>query len=477
MLPALRLTLGVAEAMDPPPPQCPPDTPLGAAVEAMRAARASALLAVDGTGAALGILTEQDVLRRIAFRLPAEAPLSAAMTAPLIAGGPGDPLWRAAALMQAHRLRHLPVLDAQGRCLGLLHRAGVLGSIAGRVLGHLDALSGDDAAVKAAQAGLARALLDEGLDAPAIVRLVSEINLDLHRRVLARCLARHGAPPVGFTLLVMGSAGRGESLLAPDQDNGMILEAYPDAGHDRIDAWFRPFCEDFNTGLAAAGFMLCPGHIMARNPLWRKTAAQWRAQFARWARRRSGAALLFADIAFDFRGVATAGEVRGDAAQALRTTVAPILEQHPALLGALAAQDQRLKVGLTLWGGFADDEPGPGTRTDLKLHGLMPLVAAVRLLALRHGVQATGTPGRIAELAGRGPVGASEAETLTAAFGLLLGALLRQQLADHAAGAPPGNLVDTGALPRAERQALREAMRRVRGFSRATFAGFTGQVW
>jgi signal-transduction protein with cAMP-binding, CBS, and nucleotidyltransferase domain len=477
MVPALRLTLGVAEAMAPAPPQLAPGTPLAEAVALFAAARASALLVADAEGRALGILTEQDVARRVAFRLAPEAPLESAMTAPLIACGPEDALWRAVALMHAHRLRHLPVLDARGRCVGILHRAEVFGAIAGRVLGHLDALSGEDAAVKAAQAGLARALLAEGMDAPAVVRLVSEINLDLHRRVLARTLAAHGAPPVGFTLLVMGSAGRGESLLSPDQDNGLILEPYEDAEHNRVDAWFRPFCEAFNAGLDAAGFPLCPGHIMARNPLWRKTRAQWEAQFAYWARRRSGAALLFADIAFDFRGIATAGEVAGAPAEALRGRVAPILAAQPALLAALATQDRQLKVGLTLFGGFTDDEAGPGTRTDLKLHGLMPLVAAARLLALQQGVAETGTPARLAALAAKGAIAPREAAALEAGFATLLGALLGQQLADHAAGRAPGSLVDTGALAKPEREALRDALRAVRSFAKGAFAGFTGELW
>jgi hypothetical protein len=138
------------------------------------------------------------------------------------------------------------------------------------LLSHLEALSGDVAAIKAAQAGIASALLAEGLGAEAVVRLVNGINLDLHRRILAETLADHGTAPVAFTLLVMGSLGRGESLLTPDQDNGLILEDYPDQDHARVDAWFRPFTEDFNQRLDQAGFPLCPGGIMARNPLWRK---------------------------------------------------------------------------------------------------------------------------------------------------------------------------------------------------------------
>jgi signal-transduction protein with cAMP-binding, CBS, and nucleotidyltransferase domain len=355
----------------------------------------------------------------------------------------------------------------------MLHRAEALAAVSGGLLTHLEALSGDVAAIKAAQAGIARALLAEGLGAEAVVRLVNGINLDLHRRILAETLTDHGAAPVPFTLLVMGSLGRGESLLTPDQDNGLILEDYPDQDHAQVDAWFRPFTEDFNQRLDQAGFPLCPGGIMARNPLWRKTARQWRDQMGIWSNRRAGAALLFGDIVFDFR---PAGGDEAEAAS-LRQHLAGLLASRPAWLAAMAAQNSSLQVGLTLFGGFADDEPGPGSRTDLKLHGLMPLVAATRLLALRDGVTETGTSARIAALASRGSIAAREASTLQAGFALLLDVVLRQQLADHAAGHRPGNLVDTAAMPKEARQELREALKALRSFSRTSFAGFTGQVW
>lgn len=481
--PAAALTGRVEGAMAPPPPALPAHSPLSAAVEAMRQARCSALLATDATGRPVGILTEQDVTRRVVFRLPPEAPLSAAMSTPLLAARAGDPLWRAILLLRCHRLRHLPVLDAAGSCIGLLHRAETLAAAAGRLLQHLDLLAGEEAAVKRGQAGLAAALLDEGLPAAEVVTLVSEVNLDLHRRALAAALASAGRPPVPFTLLVMGSLGRGESLLRPDQDNGLILGPYADAAHAEVDAWFRSFAADLNDRLAAAGFPLCKGGVMARNPLWRKRLEEWEAQFALWAARRSGAALLFADIAFDFRAAAEVDAegrlsvAASAAAERLRQSLSAILARTPALLGALAAENAKFGVGLTLFGGFRDDEPGPGTRTDLKLHGLMPLVAATRLLALKHGLAPTGTPARLAALAAAGAMNAAEADSLRQAFATLLDAVLRQQIADQQAGREPGNLVDTDALPREARARLRAALRAVRSFSQGVWAEMSGRPW
>lgn len=471
--PAAALTRPVASALVTPPIALPPTASLADAVAAMRRDSAAAILVVDANRRPLGILTEADIARRVAFRLPPDAPVSAAMTAPVVTCAAGEGLWRAVAVMRARGFRVLPVVDDAGACTGMLSIVAAMTAAAGTLLAHLDALAGNEAAVKRAQAGLAMALLAEGIEAEAVVGLVSDINLDLHRMILERILAAHGTPPVPFTLLLMGSAGRGESLLRPDQDNGLILGDHADADAAAVDRWFIPFTEEFNGALDAAGFPLCTGGVMARNPLWRKTLPQWQAQFAYWARRRTGAALLYADIAFDFR------PVWGDAAPAaaLRRHLHGVLEATPALLAALAQQDEQLRVGLTFWGGFADDEPGAGTRTDLKLHGLMPLVAAARLLGLRQGVSETSTPGRLAAIAASGTLGAGEAGRLRAAFGVLLDAVLRQQLADHAAGAAPGNLVDTASLGKAERARLRDALRAVRSFSNTTWAGFTGRIF
>ncbi|HEV7265869.1 MAG TPA: DUF294 nucleotidyltransferase-like domain-containing protein [Falsiroseomonas sp.] len=408
------------------PPTLPPEAPLGQALAAMAEARASSVLAVDAAGRPVGILTEQDVARRVAFRMPPEAPLAAAMTTPVIGCAAERGLWRAVALLRAHRLRHLPLLDRDGSCIGMLHRADALEASSGLVLAHLDALAGDDAAVKQAQAGLATALLAEGLDAAEVVALVSGINADLHRRILDRAIAAEAEPPpVAFTLLLMGSLGRGESLLRPDQDNGFLLADYADADHGRVDAWFRRVSERFCLALDEAGFTLCKGGVMAMNPLWRKTRTQWRDQLRLWARKRHGAALLFADIFLDLR----AGWGEEAPVEALREQAMALLKEEQAWGAMLATQDAQLNVGLTFWGGFADDEPGPGARTDLKLHGLMPLVAAARLAALRAGVGDPATPARLAGLAARGTISNAEAERLRAGFAVLLDAVLRQQLA------------------------------------------------
>lgn len=81
-LPTAALLRPASAAVAPPPPCLAPTATLGEAIAAMSAARSSAVLAVDAAGRPLGILTEQDIARRVAFRLSPDTPLAAAMSAP-----------------------------------------------------------------------------------------------------------------------------------------------------------------------------------------------------------------------------------------------------------------------------------------------------------------------------------------------------------------------------------------------------------
>ena len=112
-----------------------------------------------------------------------------------------------------------------------------------------------------------------------------------------------GEPPVPFAVILMGSGGRGENFLFPDQDNGFILDDYPDAEHSRIDGYFIELAERMTRDLDVVGFPLCRGYVMANNPLWRKSRSQWRDQLVLWGRRRSAIAIQLSDIFFDFLGI------------------------------------------------------------------------------------------------------------------------------------------------------------------------------
>jgi len=69
-----------------------------------------------------GIFTERDVLRRVVAvqRDPATTHVAEVMTTRVICTGPDAELDSLRTLMTQERIRHLPVVDDQGRCVGLV---------------------------------------------------------------------------------------------------------------------------------------------------------------------------------------------------------------------------------------------------------------------------------------------------------------------------------------------------------------------
>jgi signal-transduction protein with cAMP-binding, CBS, and nucleotidyltransferase domain len=454
-------------------------TALAAVIARMAAENLSAVAVVDPAGRLVGILTERDVLARVAAVPAPPAGVAEAMTAPVHSVAKDDRLFRAIGFMRRHRLRHMPVVDEDGRPVGLVTLHEALAAISGRLLGDIDQLTHETslaglAEVKQAQARLAADLLEEHVPAPEIQALVAQINNDLHGRIMALLLAERGAPPVPFTLIVMGSGGRGESLLGPDQDHGMILDDYPDEAHARIDPWFIELATALEQALARIGFALCKGNVMSSNPVWRKTRTQWRRQTEIWVARRSEQFMLLSDILLDFRAV----HGRADWAQELRGWLTDLVRASPRFLERLFAIQADHRAALGLFGRFLTERGDPARRgsIDLKLHGSLPLAEAVRLMALRHGIPAPGTLPRLEALAQAGALDTAEARDLADAFGTITGLQLRAQIADITAGRSPSNHLAPAKLAAREREGLRAALALVNRFRDRLRAEVTGSV-
>ncbi|HSR70882.1 MAG TPA: DUF294 nucleotidyltransferase-like domain-containing protein, partial [Kiloniellales bacterium] len=397
----------------------------------MGAAKATSALVVDGSGRLTGIITEQDVTRRIALRCNGDEELSAVMTSPVETVDADDYLHTAIARMRRFGWRHMPVIERNGKPVGVinLHDAlAVAGEQAVRLIdrihheGNLDGLR----EVKAAQVDVATDLFADNVPAPEIQRLITDINRDIHRRILNLHLAAMesggwGRPPVPFALIIMGSGGRGENFLFPDQDNGFILDDYSDAEHGRIDSFFIELAERMTRDLDAVGIPFCRGYVMATNPLWRKSRSQWCDQLLHWGRRRNDIAIQLSDIFFDFCGAYG----RLDFAQELRRHAGLLIAKNPAYLSRMEAIVHEYGTALGWFGRLVTDREKPEHKgkINLKHAGTLPLVASVRLLALREGIEATATLERIDALHGRGILSRDEQDYVGGAFGHITGLL------------------------------------------------------
>lgn len=103
------------------------DMAVSAAAAHMRHHRLDATAVVYPDGG-LGILSERDVVRLVAERA-GEQPVGAVASRPLIAVAPSESLYAARALLCRHNIRHLGIVDAEGRVQSLLSFSDILTSI------------------------------------------------------------------------------------------------------------------------------------------------------------------------------------------------------------------------------------------------------------------------------------------------------------------------------------------------------------
>src|SRR5262249_43707028 len=138
-------------------------------------------------------------------------------------------IYRAIGRMTRLRVRHLGVTDERGRVVGALSSRDLLATRAEEAIWLGDEIDEADDVPALARAWaklplVAECLLAEGMSGTAIAAVISRELAALTRRAAVfgeRRLKAAGAgePPCPYAFAVLGSAGRGESLLALDQDN------------------------------------------------------------------------------------------------------------------------------------------------------------------------------------------------------------------------------------------------------------------
>ena len=460
----------IADVMSAPPKFVTADVPLADALQRMAKEKISSLL-VAPAGRAFpmhareaAIITERDVMRALSEQ-GAQAlaqPVTQFASKPLITLPAAAFIYRALGRMSRLKLRHLGVENENGEVYGIVTSRDLLrlraqeASILGDALDQADDVPGLAAAW--ARLPLAAAgLLAEDVRARDIAAVISRELDALMRRagVLAERQMKadgFGEPPCGYALCVLGSAGRGESLLAMDQDNAIVFaDGEPDSAADQ---WFARLGAIVADILHEVGVPYCDGGVMAKNAAWRGSVATWRARVATWIAHSNRADLLSVDIFFDLEGV------HGEAAMAneLWRGAFDAAAGNAIFAKLLAEVAGETPTSLNFWGGIRTVDG----RIDLKRAGLFNIVTAARVLAICHHLLERSTPARLAAVAALDRGGASDLAALTRAQGVFLDLILTQQLADMRAGLPPGNKVAVKRLSREQRDALHESLSAVR---------------
>jgi CBS domain-containing protein len=465
------LTQTTASIMSAPLSTCPPDASIRQVLEAMLRDNVGSLAIVDAADRLCGLVTFRTLAKRLAQPGvdPALEPAANALQPVAIVSG-DTPLWQAQDIQERDRCKYLVVMD-EGRPAGMLSQTDIAHELRAHQSGLYPPIARAESYDELAEHYLgidriAERALETNRRARVAIRILSETHLAIQRRCIDLTLAElesegHGTPPVAYALIIMGSGGRREMMLDPDQDNGFILADHPEGEAKYVDAWFLHFGDRLNVNLDRVGYILCPGDIMARNPMYRKSLSEWKAQITRMTRNPNEKIARWSNIVFDFN------PQYGDdtLARDLRAHLNERIAENPGLLKFMTEDDAQGHAPINWFNRLVTTDREDGSEiVDVKRNGMRIVANAARIMALKSGISICNTTDRIDALVRKGALSEDFGATVSAAYDELLDILLMHQLAQRRAGTPLDKEVAPQDLTAPAREALRVSMRAVKRF-------------
>ena len=405
----------------------------------------------------VGIVTDRDLRRRVVAKgYDIDRPIAEVMTASPVTATDDTYVFEAMLTMLRLNLHHLPVLSNQ-RPVGVVAISDLVRYESKNSLYIVSQIHRAQSLEELVQLSnevepcFVRMVQDDA-NSEMIASAMSTIGLSFKQRLLELSEMRLGNPPVPYCFLALGSMARDEQLLVTDQDNALILaDEYRPELHAR---YFEQLAQEVCDGLAACGYKLCSGEIMATNPEWRKTEAQWRECFANWIDNPDPEALLNCSIFFDLEGVF--GETRW--AVELNQFIVDRARQSAKFLSSMARNALLRTPPLGFFKDFVMEQDGEHRRTiNLKRRGTAPLVDLIRVHALACGSTSRNSFSRIASVTAAGLLPDGRASELRYAMEYLMMVRIRHQVEDIEAGEEPANTIEPDKLSSFERRNLKEA--------------------
>lgn len=415
-------------------------------------------LVVTQEGQMAGIVTDRDIRTRcVASGVSTSLPVSEIMTKDVLTLDVTDSAYDALITMTSRSIHHLPVTKS-GQLAGMVtvtdlmnhegHNAVNMASLI-RKATSMKELAELSKMLPKLQIRMAKL----GTTADHVGKSISAITMAFTIRLIKMAEKLLGPPPVPYAWLAAGSQARQEQFAHSDQDNALIIDNSMLPEHD---FWFQDLANFVCDGLAACGFIYCPGDIMATNAKWRQPQKNWHNYFNKWINTPNPKALLNSSVFFDLT------TVHGDDSL-LREVRAQMLEktqQNSLFIAHLSRNALALKPPLGFFRDFVLVENGDNEKAlDLKHNGIAPIVDLARIYALQEGVEAVNTLERLKAVAGTRSLTKSSARNLIDAFEFLGYLRLNHQAHLLQSDRKPDNYLPPKAISRLEREHLKDAFK------------------
>ena len=417
-----------------------------------------------------GIITEKDIARKVVFKFKETQLLKEVMTKNVKFVFADDLLFHAVGKMRKNNFNHLPVLNQKYEVLGMIDMSHALSAELGDITEHIDNMSFDEEdieslkKIKKQQITIAESMLSRNLFPFDITYLLSFLNNVIYRRAIRVAEKKISKLNIiknipNYSVIVMGSGGRMESFLHPDQDNGIIYELSDGDDPVQVDKYFEQLAKEFTKTLDDCDIPFCKGDLMASNPLWRKSFIDWKKQIDHWLLSHKPQDMRNIDMLYDFKSVYGASYLADDLKKYINEKF-----KERKYLKFLYYSEEQSDAAIGFFGQFIlekNDEENKGL-LNLKHTGTLPLVESIRLYSIKNNISFTNTLERLDELEKKEVFTKDEVDFYKNAHKFMSNILLKNQIERVKKGLQIKNFINPKNLSIREKGILKIYLKKIR---------------
>ncbi len=405
----------------------------------------------------LGILTDRDLcIRVLAQGIDTNIPVSEVMSYDVVSLDYNAYVFEAMLTMLRYNVHHLPILKDK-KPIGIIGMTDIVRYESQNSLLLVSSIFQQTSVEDLKQVSeqvkdcFVR-MVNEDANAHMIGRAMSVIGSSFKQRLAELAEQEFGPAPIPYCLVAMGSMARDEQLIVTDQDNALILDnSYDVEIHGE---YFEKFAKFVCDGLAACGYAYCTGDIMATNPEWRKTRAEWEECFGNWIDNPTPERLLNSNIFFDLLGVH--GRVKW--AEQLSSFIVRRAKRNNRFLACMVYNAIRRTPPLGFFKDFVMEKDGRHRNSiNLKRRGTAPLADLIRVHSLAIGSRSQNSFDRLDDINDAGILPKGRGLDLRDAMELIYMVRIRHQALDIENGEEPDNNIEPENMSEFERRNLKAA--------------------
>lgn len=245
--------------------------------------------------------------------------------------------------------------------------------------------------------------IDDILSARSVEQLNEQLN-ETHDAIIRKAIALSeaemarmgkGSPPVPYAYLLFGSGGRKEQTMSSDQDSGVVYEHFDSDDAEETKLYFQQLSRMIVNNLITVGYPPCDGKVLSDNPDWCLSITEWGHKLEAWFKEPVWEAVRYLLIIADGRCV------YGDKGlvEKLKDLFFTDTLNHPVIVQRMMDNTMRHKVLMGVFGQLLKERYGEDAGSlDIKYGAYIPMVNAIRMMAIQSNIRTTSTLERIRAL-------------------------------------------------------------------------------